>query len=255
MRCDATTIARLADGELGLFRQFWARRHIPRCIACAEQLEAMRAMRGALRSGLARYPAPQGLAARIAAALPREAPPAPQPARWWQGWQLQSGVGFGLGGAIAGVALTLLVQTGMEQEAHRTLAQLAVDAHTQASASHHEIEIADSDRHVVKPWLSQRIDVSPPVRDLRRDGFVLLGGRMDHLGARPAAVVVYRHDQHRIDLFAWAEPDGPDTPPARHSRQGFNILSWRSEGIGFLAVSDLEAAELAKFAAKILQAP
>jgi len=64
-----------------------------------------------------------------------------------------------------------------------------------------EIEVASSDQHTVKPWLSARLDYSPPVRDLANDGFALTEGRLDTLDRQPIATLVYRYRQHTIDVF------------------------------------------------------
>ena len=241
MHRDENLVSRLIDGELGPVRAWLARRHVARCAGCARLFEADRALSAALEAGLPRHRASPGLAERITLSLPQAVPP-----RRKTTWLPAAGVGFG--GALAGVALTLLVQTGIDRSASTTFARLAIDAHT--AAAPHEIDIADSDRHVVKPWLSARIDVSPPVRDLRAFGFFLVGGRIDHLRTQPAAVVVYRRDNHRIDVFAWPA-DKPDATPAVESRKGFNSVSWRRGGTAFAAVSDLEAGELLGFVGRL----
>jgi anti-sigma factor RsiW len=60
----------------------------------------------------------------------------------------------------------------------------------------------------VKLWLSARLDVSPPVLELKDVGFPLVGGRQDYIDGHPAAVVVYRHAKHVINLFASASAKG-----------------------------------------------
>ena len=109
------------------------------------------------------------------------------------------------------------------------------------------MDVPTSDQHTVKPWLSARLDVSPPVRDLADVGFPLLGGRLDFVDGHKSAAVVYRHAKHIINLFAWAA-EGPDTGFSETERQGFNVVSWRRGGIAYHAVSDLEADQLAAFA-------
>jgi anti-sigma factor RsiW len=115
----------------------------------------------------------------------------------------------------------------------------------------HLTDVLTSDRHTVKPWLSERVDVSPPVRDLAKDGFPLIGGRLDYIDGHRAAAVVYRHDRHIINLFAWASPREADTAFHEEQTQGFNIVRWRRDGISYCAISDLEADQLAAFARDI----
>jgi anti-sigma factor RsiW len=99
----------------------------------------------------------------------------------------------------------------------------------------------------VKPWLSARLDVSPSVSDFAAEGYPLIGGRMDYIDGHPAAAVVYRRAKHVINLFAWAASDAADAPFRRETRQGFNLISWRHGGIEYVAISDVEADQLAAF--------
>ena len=202
-------------------------------------------MRAALRTRLVRHRAPPELAARIGAALAREPvrPARRSPLRL-------ASLGFaggGLAGALAGVALTLLVvrtpagdEGGMESA--------VIGSHVRSLMAQHLTDVATSDQHTVKPWLSARLDVSPPVRELAEHGFPLVGGRLDYIDGHPSAAVVYRHAQHVINLFAWASPGQPDAPIRTETRQGFNLVNWRTDGITFWAVSDLEADQLGTFA-------
>ena len=83
------------------------------------------------------------------------------------------------------------------------------------------------------------------MRDLKDAGFPLVGGRLDYVDGHQAAAVVYRHAKHVINLFAWASPgQGRRTGLRAESRQGFNLVTWRHDGITYYAVSDVEADQL-----------
>lgn len=200
-------------------------------------------MQAAIRAKLTYHRAPPGLAARIGAALPREAPP--QPSRPWFRMPAIAFGGTGLVGALAGVALTVLVMSGQNQG---DVLQSVVGSHIRSLQADHLTDVLTSDQHTVKPWLSARLDVSPNVVDFKDQGFPLIGGRMDYVDGHPAAAVVYRHAKHIINLFAWASPGKPDEAFRDMSQQGFNIVTWRHAGITYYAVSDVEADQLADFA-------
>jgi anti-sigma factor RsiW len=155
--------------------------------------------------------------------------------------------GTGLAGALAGVALTLLV-VGGGRASDNAVMQSVIGDHIRSMMADHLTDVLTSDQHTVKPWLSARLDVSPSVRDLKDAGFPLIGGRLDYVDGHPAAAVVYRHARHVINLFAWASPGQPDTGFHAASRQGFNVVTWRRAGITYYAVSDVEADQLAAFA-------
>ena len=90
--------------------------------------------------------------------------------------------------------------------------------------------------------IAGRIDYAPPVHDLTRDGFPLLGGRLDVIDGRKVAVLVYRRNQHKLALSLW-----PSTSSRRHAagvtqRDGFAMAEWRHGGFEMRAVSDLSPA-------------
>jgi anti-sigma factor RsiW len=243
MECEraAGLLSGLLDNELGLIARFRVSRHVTRCAKCAGRLEELRAMQSALRTKLPYHRAPPGLAARIGAALPREeAPPVSRP------WFRMPAFGFGgagLAGALAGVALTVLVMRGQQTDP----AIGVIDSHIRSLQADHLTDVLTSDQHTVKPWLSARLDVSPNVVELKKQGFPLVGGRLDYVDGHPAAAVVYRHEKHVINLFAWASPGGNE-PFHEESRQGFNVITWRHGGIRYYAVSDVEEDQLMDFA-------
>ena len=249
MACDRPTLSlsRLLDGELGLFARLRLQRHVSGCEDCAARLEELRAMQAAMRTKLPFHRAPPGLASRIAAALPREAAPAAfRPRFRLPAFSL---AGSGLVGALAGVALTMLV-IGHEQS---DATQGVIGSHIRSLQAEHLTDVATSDQHTVKPWLSARLDVSPPVRELKDEGFPLVGGRMDYVDGHPTAAVVYRRAKHVINLFAWASAGKPDEGFHDQTAQGFNIVTWRHDGITYYAVSDVEADQLAEFAKLVAQ--
>ena len=207
-------------------------------------------MQAVIRTKLPYHRAPPGLAARIGAALPHEAPP--RPSRPWFRVPAVSLAGSGLAGALAGVVLTVLVMGG-HTTGQGEISQAVINSHIRSLQADHLTDVLTSDQHTVKPWLSARLDVSPSVPELKDQGFPLIGGRIDYVDGHPAAVVVYRRAKHVINLFAWASPGRADEPFRRRSEQGFNLITWRHGGITYYAVSDVEADQLAVFAGLVMK--
>jgi len=257
MECKRATplLSGLIDSALGPIARLRVHHHVAGCEACAARLEELRAMQAALRTKLPYHRAPPGLAARIGAALPREDPPPvvarTGPRRWFP-IPAFSVAGTGFAGALAGVALTVAVIGGQNDQTRNDQTRDVIDSHLRSMQAAHLTDVQTSDQHTVKPWLSARLDVSPLVRDLKDDGFPLIGGRLDYVDGHPAAAVVYQRAKHVINLFAWAA-SGANEPFRDETRQGFNIVTWRQSGIRYYAISDVEADQLAQFARLVAQ--
>lgn len=107
-------------------------------------------------------------------------------------------------------------------------------------------DVASSDRHTVKPWLTARLGLSPPVTDLANLGYQLLGGRIDVIGGTPVPALVYRHNEHLITLSA-IPFDGRPAAPSSRVIGGLQTVTWAENGFRYWAASDAEAAVVGQF--------
>ena len=107
-------------------------------------------------------------------------------------------------------------------------------------------EVVSTDRHTVKPWFQGRLDYAPPVFDLAAQGFPLMGGRIEHLRGNAVAALAYARNRHVVDVFVW--PSAAQSAPLRSQHRGFNVLHWADGSMQYWAVSDLERAEMERFA-------
>jgi anti-sigma factor RsiW len=124
---------------------------------------------------------------------------------------------------------------------------MLVASHMRALMAPQPTDVSSSDRHTVKPWFNGRIPESPRVVDLTAEGFPMVGGRIDVVGRTPVPTLVYRHRQHLISLTALPTP-GTARAAERRALAGYNILSWREDGVSYWAISDLGSADLDRFA-------
>ena len=80
--------------------------------------------------------------------------------------------------------------------------------------------------------------------DLAKDGFPLVGGRVDYIGGRTVAALVYRRHGHVTNLFVWPAASEDQTVT---EYDGYNMVQWSEGGLTFWAISDVAAGDLADF--------
>lgn len=245
MKCDdvASLAERHADGELDALRRHSVGTHLRVCAQCAASYDRLLALRARIRAEVPCFALPDGLAERIESTLARDSRRGggadPDVSRWrW--------VASGAFGGCAATLLAFALGTAvLDWRTDRALAAEAVATHVRATLTSHLVEVASSDQHTVKPWLSARVDYSPPVQDLASEGFPLQGGRLDVLGRRQVATLVYRYRNHVIDVFVRPQP--PQAPAPLRTLRGFNVAEANRSGWDWLAVSDVAPDVLAGF--------
>ncbi len=220
------------DGELHGADAAAAERHIEACAHCQAFVAAAADASEALRSPAARLAAPPLLKARIRKALDRE----DRPARPAFLWGALSGVG------VSGLAAALMVAV-VAPPAPEAFSIALADAHVKALQSGKTIAVVSTSHHTVKPWFAGKAPLSPPVGDFAAEGFPLMGGRVDTVTGRKAAVVVYGHGAHEIDLYVWKG----GALPASTDRAGYHEVFWTKGDLNLAAVSDVDSMELARF--------
>lgn len=242
-RLDAYRDRELEDDEAEQLR-----RHVDQCAECASRLAELARQSTMLRDALVRYSAPDTLRARIRSALgPADAATSVRPAvpRRQAEWMR----------LVAAVLVTAIVSGGgaylaaRQELTARSTTDAVVSAHVRSLMPGHLTDVASNEHHSVKPWFNGRVDLSPGVPDLAASGFPLVGGRLDYIGGRPVAAVVYARRQHLINVFSWPDGSGRLTPTVTRTERGYHIIRWSAAGVETWAVSDLNPAELRQFTA------
>jgi len=159
---------------------------------------------------------------------------------WWRvPWLWRS--------AVAAVATALIVMIAIPGGSGNSIERQMVDNHLRSMLADHLVDVPSSDQHTVKPWFQGKLNFAPSVPDLTADGFTLIGGRLDVVGGRPAAAIVYRRRQHVVNLWILAA-DGAPGQLKSSDVEGFHLLQWGKGGMAYWAVSDLNPVELREFA-------
>jgi anti-sigma factor RsiW len=218
------------DGELAPEDARDAEAHLGSCDICRRRVELRRMLSAGLRQSLPRYAAPASL---------RRAP-AP---RWrWIAPIAAAGVI-----AIAGVSG---YELGQQRAATTATREAVVSSHIRSLLANHLTDVASSDRHTVKPWFTGVLDFAPTVVDPAAQGFPLIGGRVDYIGGRRVAALVYGRNRHVINVFEWPTAQA-DAPIAGSVENGYRVLHWVRDRIDYWMISDLNDAELRQCAALI----
>jgi anti-sigma factor RsiW len=234
VNCSWEAIERYHDGESDAAARREMEEHAAGCGACATRLAELEGLRVRVREEAPYYRASGALRMKLGAALrAEEAGRAwPAAARW---------------GAMAAAILVaaMLGWTFGRRGEPDLVARDVVSSHVRSLMGTRLVDVPSSDRHTVRPWFNGKLDFSPEVKDLAAVGFPLLGGRVDYVGGRRVAALVYGRGNHTINLFLWPSEGGG---AGEESRNGFHILHWSAAGMSAWAVSDAAVEELRRFA-------
>jgi anti-sigma factor RsiW len=203
-----------------------------------------------IRSGLKTdsfyFKAPTDLRKRIQRSM-RQAAKAEAPTPWlsWSWLRVAMPV------AATALVVLMLVPFFAGPSSDELLTQDVVASHIRSLMVNHLADVPSTDEHTVKPWFNGKLDFSPPVDDLAKQGFPLIGGRLDYLNNRAVAALVYQSDKHVINVFVWPSNKTRQTSESIKAQQGYNVIRWTRSGMNFWVVSDLERNQLEKFVAML----
>jgi len=238
------------DGELEPGDARELETHLKQCSDCARLHEARVALSAAIREQVPALRAPDALRSRVRATLRdaagtrgvrRVMPPA---ARW-----------LALAASLTVVAAVGSWRLALSRAGEDALAGQVLASHVRSLMPGHLTDVVSSDQHTVKPWFNGKLDFSPPVYDFAGRGFPLIGGRLDYVGGRAVAALVYGRRQHLINVLLWPATRGSvGGPPSVATRQGYHFLQWTTPDYAYWVASDLGITELRDFAQLVQQA-
>jgi anti-sigma factor RsiW len=231
------------DGELASrdAREFAA--HLKECRDCARLHDSRVALGAAIRAEVPPLRAPDVLRTRVRAALSSAAGTTasrrPMPPLGWR-W-------LALAASLALVAVGSW-RVASDRAVGEAVSEQVLTSHVRSLMPGHLTDVVSSDQHTVKPWFNGKLDFSPAVYDFAGRGYPLLGGRLDYIGGRPVAALVYGRRQHLINVFLWPAHRGPAGGAGETVRQGYHLLHWTTPQYTYWVASDLGLAELGEFA-------
>lgn len=254
MACEnnALLLHAYADGALDLVRSLEIENHLKTCASCAQELREQNILREGIRSTNLYYRAPEALRARIIASesTVRAGQSGTEvsilrtvkrrPILEWLAVAAAILIALGLG--IRFIPGILSARQG------DLVAEELVASHIRSLQPGHLMDVVSTDQHTVKPWFDGKIDFAPPVRDLAQQGYPLIGGRLDYVGGRDVAALVYQLRKHYINVFIWPdEGKRGGNRPDFVTKQGYNVACMSSSGMRLCGVTDANAEDLYKF--------
>lgn len=230
------------DGEIDLVHRLEIERHLERCPECANRLENARTVQTALQSRALYAPATPVLKGKVLAAV-REAEAAQRP---WRRPLGPSAIGIAAALALIAILWGALAQRAAANREALTTQQVTC-SHVRSMQANHLLDVPSADPHAIKSWFNGKLDYAPPIVDLTPQGYPLQGGRLDYLNDRSVAALVYRKNEHVINLFSWPSPEMGGEGDREATRHGYRLYRWTDGGMIFCAVSDLSEPELKRF--------
>jgi len=236
-------IAAYEDNELDLVSTLNVERHMQVCEDCLLAHRNLQALRALMHDESLFFRPSSRLRKQITSALSADIKTERRlPLASWRWLAAAASV------ALVAIATLTFVQHPKGTSAEDLAAQEVISSHVRSLMEpHHPTDVPSSDQHTVKPWFNGKLDFSPPVENLADQGFPLIGGRLDYLGGRSVAALVYQRRQHYINLFIWPSNDAREIAEGSTRRQGYNIIHWDNSGLEYWVISDLNESELRQF--------
>lgn len=231
------------DNELDMAGAASIDLHLSDCRACAAQYAALEKLRDEIAAADLAYKPAATLERKLAGQFLEERK---TQVRFWSARWLNAS----LVAAAAGIAVVMLanfiptLRTGNRAD---EIGVEILDNHLRALQPMHPVDVPSSDQHTVKPWFQGKIDFSPPVPDLTKDDFILVGGRLEIIHQQPAAAIVYRRRQHVISLYV-SRLGGEESKAESRDLGGYHVARWTQNNMSYWAVSDVDPTDLRTFA-------
>jgi len=242
MKCDEINILLdpLLDHELPQNEIVAVMTHLENCPACKHELKELTLLRDNIRA-LKHPTQPPGLRDAIINSLDEEVNPKPSQHVGHlahSAWSHIAAAVFG-GLIVYGSFFLLSLRTSPIDE--------ILTAHVNSLTEGKLIGVTSGNPHKIKPWFAGKLDYAPIVIDSTDKGFLLIGARVDQVDGKQTAALVYKRNDHTINLFVMPAVEADLKTPFTDTLRGFNISRWHSLGFQFWAISDISKADLLVF--------
>jgi anti-sigma factor RsiW len=238
------------DGEMDPTQRAAVDEHLKSCDDCRQSLEHLQMLQRALQMPELRYTASDTLRQRLQTKL-READARERRPAFPR---------LGVAAAAAVIAVALVwsfmphgpsAPAVLDEDA---MVDSAVDQQQDAAKSGHLTDYASSDPSVLQRWFGTKLAYTPPVPDLKAQGYTLMGARVDTVGGQPAAALVYLRGSDMVTVFVCLAGKPGDKALDTDSNDGYQVAYWTKGSLSFWVVSKLDAAQVKQIGQDLSQA-
>jgi anti-sigma factor RsiW len=127
----------------------------------------------------------------------------------------------------------------------------ASDQHIATLATNLPLQVLSSDRHTVKPWFQGKIPFSFNLPESLPEDTKLEGANLAYLHNRPVAQLLYSIGRHRVSVFIQERTAGAEERAPVVEHEGFRLVSFSTNALDVLAISDIDPARLTQLIALI----
>jgi anti-sigma factor RsiW len=228
MNCDwREKVASYVDDELDATAQQDAAKHLAGCSECTAAVAEHLALKKAVRVAANKFVAPPELHASIYRQLHPHARVSP----WWK-W------------GMSAVSLALVAALGFalwpKPAAKDPMVAELIDQHVIALSSINPIDVANSDRHTVKPWFQGKLPFTFNLPEVAGTQFSLIGGKLVYGQQAPGAELLYQAGQHKVSVFIFQAAENRDRPPVKTRNLSFTATTWQQGGLRFYLLTDAQ---------------
>ncbi len=228
MNCDwREKVASFVDDELGVAAQQEAAAHLAGCSECTAAVAEHLALKRAVRVSAKKFVAPPELHASIY----RELHPHARVSPWWK-W------------GMSAVSLVLVAALGAalwpKRAAKDPMVAELIDQHVIALSSTNPIDVANSDRHTVKPWFQGKLPFTFNLPEVGGTPLTLIGGKLAYAQQAPGAELLYQAGQHKVSVFIFQAAENRDRAPVKTRNLSFTSTTWQQGGLRFYLLTDAQ---------------
>jgi anti-sigma factor RsiW len=244
------TLNAFIDDELPTSEQEGVQQHLAGCHQCTLRVLSATQLKAATARAGHRFAPPADALARLTAQLHRE------PRKTARIYSIRPVAWTTLAAALV-LAISLIGWRQVHQS--NALSAELLDQHLATLSSAATPQVISTDRHTVKPWFQGRLPFSfnlPDSGALPPDA-TLKGADLAYLGGQPAALLLFTIHKHQVSVFVIQRTgisDNPTFSRIANNRAGFSIHYATTRDLRFIAVSDVNPADLDLLVSAVVKA-